>query len=381
MTVRQLFLHVGSPKTGTTFLQGSVWASREQLAAQGLELPLRRGEHFRAALAVRELLDPEVDRPEWFDVLDRLHAALASSSAPRTLVTHEFLAAATEEQASGFVDSFPDYEVHIVLTARDLGRQVPAEWQQQIQHRRMMTYPHFLTSLRDGHPDVQHFWAAQDTADVARRWSARLPPERVHVVTVPPPGAPRGLLLERFSQVIGVDPARLNTGAAQGNDSMGLAQAELLRRVNVALGDRLPSSRAGYSRVAKDHLAQRLLATQPGERPGLPLEAYDWCEPVARRIIDAITTAGYSVVGDLHDLLPLRSTTEPMSLEVADSELVAAAVEALAGMLDQRHSDLTTIDELRQRVVRLRSRVQAAEVPSPGGRLRSTVARLRSRLS
>lgn len=43
------------------------------------------------------------------------------------LVSHELLAAASPERAERAVQAF-DCEVYVVVTARDLQRQIPAEW-------------------------------------------------------------------------------------------------------------------------------------------------------------------------------------------------------------------------------------------------------------
>ena len=47
----RVFLHVGSPKTGTTFLQNVLWAQRDLAAQQGVSLPMNRFlDHYFAAL-------------------------------------------------------------------------------------------------------------------------------------------------------------------------------------------------------------------------------------------------------------------------------------------------------------------------------------------
>jgi hypothetical protein len=35
----RVFLHIGEPKTGTTFLQQVMWGNRAELAARGVALP------------------------------------------------------------------------------------------------------------------------------------------------------------------------------------------------------------------------------------------------------------------------------------------------------------------------------------------------------
>ena len=51
---RRVYVHVGLPKTGTTFLQTTMWHNRAQLAAQGFLYPgEKRMDHFHASNAVR----------------------------------------------------------------------------------------------------------------------------------------------------------------------------------------------------------------------------------------------------------------------------------------------------------------------------------------
>ena len=56
----------------------------------------------------------------------------------------EILARATKQQVRRALDSFGDAEVHVVLSARDLVRQLPAEWQENVKHRRTVGFRDFL---------------------------------------------------------------------------------------------------------------------------------------------------------------------------------------------------------------------------------------------
>ena len=49
--------------------------------------------------------------------------------------------------------AFADDEVHVVLTARDLARQIPAEWQENVKHRGRRSFARFMGwSWRRGVP-------------------------------------------------------------------------------------------------------------------------------------------------------------------------------------------------------------------------------------
>ena len=382
-STRRCYLHVGSPKTGTSYLQSVMWASRPALADQGLSLPLRGvGDHFRLTLLLRGLLDEAMDPPMAFDVLDRLAAELPTLPGDRLLISHELLAPVRTKRTKLLLDVLSDYEVHLVITARDLARQVPAEWQQGVKHRATLSYEEFLSRVVDR--EAEHFWAVQDVADIARRWGADLPPERVHVVTVPQRGAPAGTLLERFCSVLQVDPGSLVIDAARANPSMGAQQAELLRRVNIALGDRLPHPRAGYARVAKDHLGDRILAAQDGLPLTLPSRLDGWVHDVSREMVDRVREQGYTVVGDLEELMPAAGTSSADSASITEAAVLEAAVQAIASLLHQRHRDLEDLRSLR-RSARSATGEQSGPVPPPtrwlalprraAGRVRSAIRR------
>jgi hypothetical protein len=58
----RLYLHIGEPKTGTTFLQDALWGNRARLAAQGLLLPgYSDRDHSRASRDLRETPRPACD--------------------------------------------------------------------------------------------------------------------------------------------------------------------------------------------------------------------------------------------------------------------------------------------------------------------------------
>ena len=355
---RRIFVHVGCAKAGTTFLQSALWQSRDVLRSHGVELPVDRLSHYHLALAVRDKLNPDTDSPKAFTVQDRFARALSDSAAATVVVSNELLAGATAEQAASLRDliraSLAEAEVHLVITARDLARLVPSAWQQRIQQRKTISWDDYLESVREGTWPGAEFLRSHDPADIASRWAADLPPHRVHIVTLPPPTAPRGLLLERFCGVIGIDAKILSDSVPSPNESLGFVQAELLRRVNVALGDRLKHSRAGYGRVGKSYFAHQVLAPMGGERPSLPPEMTPWCQEQTERLIATIEQGGYDVAGDLDDLRSVPASTAPSV--VGDSEIAASAVGALADLLDQRHQDLVQLDELQNRPVSVRRR-------------------------
>lgn len=358
---RRAFLHVASTKSGTTFLQQVLWSHRDLLREQGVLLPGRRRQHFLAALEVRDSArfwsDPDEVVGSW--------SALAEEAAAwegDVVVSHELFAPATREQAGRAVERLGDHEVHVVVTARDLARQIPAEWQEHLKHRSVLTFPEFVSTLRaDGErgpfsPNGYHFWEEQDLCGVVERWGV-VPPERVHVVTVPPPTAPTGALWGRFAGLLGLAPADFDLGRARPNRSLRAEQAELLRRLNEALGERLPLP-GSYPGTVKSVLAHEVLAERDGSRFGVVGDDFDFAVARARAMVAGLRTLGVDVVGDLEELVPRAPASASGDAAVPDAAVATEAVEALAEVLHRYADERARRQHLRRRLDEARARVR-----------------------
>ena len=361
---RRVFLHVGSPKTGTTFLQDVLWSQRDLARQQGLLLPLEAFfDHYLATLDVRDIEPQQADVERAKDIWSRIVAASRQWHGD-VLISHELFAPATAAQAQRAVAAFgSDAEVHLVLTARDLVRQIPAEWQEHVKHRSTARFDDFVDDLRREDPRTW-FWRVQDFPDVLRRWGSTLPRERVHVVTVPPPGQPPSLLWERFAGLLGIDPSSFTTTGLKANTSLGYEQAELLRRVNVELGDRLPMPGA-YAPDVKNVFAERILSRQPGAKLALGGERLDYAVKRSEQLADGLRELGVNVIGDLAELVPdpgqgalHQPPVEPSSDVLWQESLTALAglLEEFSGLRRRAHRERQELDRLRELEREMRDR-------------------------
>jgi hypothetical protein len=342
-----VYLHIGEPKSGTTFVQQVMWGNRDELARQGVLLPgAHAQDHFRANQDLRVAPQPPDDPTgsysgEW-DLL--VKQALQADRA--AVISHELLAAATEEQAARGLASLAGTEVHVVVSLRDFESLLPAEWQETVKHRNQLTWEQWLTRVMSRAPNARSsragkarwFWRVHDTPEVIRRWSQGVPSDRVHIVTMPPPGSPPELLWTRFASVLGVDPAPFDLSAARANTSLGMAEVEMLRRLNVALG----KDGVGtffYAVNVKERLAHDYLANRAASvRPLLSDEARQWARARCELVIAAVREAGYDIVGDLADLLPrpandVRTTREAGTDTLPAEDVLDAAIGSLATVL------------------------------------------------
>ncbi|PWW22906.1 hypothetical protein JD79_02069 [Geodermatophilus normandii] len=343
-TTARVLLHIGTPKSGTTYLQDLMWDHRGTLADAGVLYPGDRPDaHFLASQDLQfgeyqGWQDPEVDGA-WARLVQA-----AREHRGTTVISHELFGDLTEEWAARALADLDFAEVHLVVTARDLARQLPAVWQEDLKHRHHLSLRDLVEVVRPGtdRPDVMRpggmtpeghaetFWQRQDLGAVLRRWGAQdLPADRVHVVTVPQPGSAPDLLWQRFASVIGIDPAVLPGGARPRNRSLGHVEAELLRRVNERLAYGVDWPVYG-PRVT--HLLAPVLADRAAAVPlRLPAGA-EWVPAHAERMIAEVRSLGVSVVGDLDDLLVTTDGPAPEP-EPGPAELLEAAMDAIVALL------------------------------------------------
>jgi hypothetical protein len=324
----RVFLHVGLPKTATTYLQTILWANRPALAEQQVRLPgTARQDHLWSTRIIRE--DPAFEsanehrRSAW----ERVRADVAKW--PGTaLISHEFFAAASAEQAARMVADLAPAEVHLVVTGREPLGLFTASWQESIKNRD--TTP--MSAVWN--------WRTLDIHRVLERWSPPFPAERVHVLPVPGPGAPRREIWDRFAQLVGVDPYSVDLSESFPNASMGVVETETLRRINAHLVSF--SSAIDRGTYIRTFLADERLVPRggdafwPGEQRAAEIRAR------GRAAVDYIAAQGFDVVGDLDSLLvPDEQPDRRVPESVTEGEVAEVAVELAARLLhdvrDLRH--------------------------------------------
>lgn len=326
----QVWLHVGLPKTGTTYLQTILWDNRDALRDQGVLVPGRSArQHLWASAVVRE--DPNVHRRHpraplaWDELKERIEEWPDTA-----IVSHEFFAGASQAQAARVISDLDGAEVHVVVTARELVSLVTARWQEWIKNGETTpidSYP--TTEVVD--PADEWGWGTLDVAGVLQRWGATLEPSRVHLITVPGPGEPQDLLWERFAGLVGIDPGGCATPGSRTNESLGVVAVELLRRINTDLrGFTSPFDRGVWVR---GYLAQQTLGNG-GERFWPASDRVAELRTRGAEAVARVRKQRYDVIGDLDDLLtPAELPARRHPESVTETEMLDVAVDAIRTML------------------------------------------------
>jgi hypothetical protein len=347
-SVPPVFLHIGTMKSGTTFLQHVLIENKEQLASAGYLFP---GDTWKAqARAARDLThftrgDP-VFRAEAEGAWRSLAGQMLNHRGAASIVSMEFLAYAGPRRARAATTSLEPAETHVILTVRDAARTIPGQWQTTVKARGTAGWDDYQARVRKAgslrarlgrlsDPTAAAFRSIHDVARVLDAWGRSVPSDRLHVVTVPSGRTDPTLLWERFATVVGLDPD-LGSSASPANESLGYASTELFRRVNLALTD-VPLHE--HVAIVKQQLGDRILARRSQEeaKPRLDRATYEFALEWNARTREAVARAGAHVVGDLDDLP--TSPTEDNSDAVddtqrppTDDELLEAAQTAIDGM-------------------------------------------------
>lgn len=358
----RVYIHVGAPKTGTTFIEQVLYHHRQELANHGVLYPADYyDEHYLAAVDLQDLAFNDEHRPEaeghWEKVAFRARGWPGIS-----IISHDVFAGATAEHARRAIESLEPADVHIVYTARDLARQLPSHWQEDVKHGEVGSFNSWLDAcLRrdDSRWNLRWFWAVEDIPDVLTRWASTLPPSNVHVVTVPPPGAERRVLWERFAQVVGLADAKLDLDVvAHPNSGLGAVEVALIRHLNQQRDESL--TQREYEHIVKGAFAHEMLSGRPNKRHlMLPSDRLAIIEVLANEWREAIEKAEYDIVGSIDDLVPRADDTGPDTIDqVDDDELLEASLVSVRDLLVRIRDERQAVTKLREHDADLERKIE-----------------------
>ena len=361
-----VFLHVGLPKSGTTYIQSILSANKQTLMdTAGLLFPGDTWEdQVRATQDVRGMPGYDDASGAWPSLVEEIHAWPGDA-----VVSMEWLCAADAAHVRRIVEDLSPARVTVIFTVRDIARALPSAWQEMMKNTRTWTWSKFLTAVSADDPLAtrpgRRFWIKVDIAKMLDTWATALSLEDLVVVTVPPAGARPDLLWSRFCEVVGIEPLALGHSPAPRNPSLGAESTEVMRRLNV-LYRSSPLSRRAYDTSFKKLLAQQVLASRRDLESGLRVpEAYrPWARSAAASQIEAIAARGVRVVGDLDELTPRFTSDGVDDPDAVDPEdLLDAALHAVIALAEEHHRLLGDLEETAEHGDATAARRERPEVP------------------
>lgn len=372
----RIVLHIGAPKSGTTYLQTILWRNRAVLRKAGVLVPGGSlGDYNRAAKALRTYRHgngPAIGA--W-----RRLCAEAAAWPGTVVLSSEWFCLVPEDLVERAISDLPDAEVDVVFTARAFLGQVPAAWQETLKLGTGQSLDSFIADLeKDGE---RWSWWALDPAVALARWARVVPAQRVHVVTVPPRGDDPDLLWKRFAQLCGVDPAIAETSVAQANESLGVESAALMQRLGPLVHERIDFSGLHWNepyRWLRRYLGHDLLVPLTGGRISLREQQVESVQARSERTVTALREAGYCVVGDLEELLG-RPAPGTHPDDVTDAEMLDRALPTAADLLAEVRRQTLRAEAAEQRLREVEQQTGKVQDEGRSGHLAGLRARVRGR--
>lgn len=332
----RLVLHIGTMKSGTTFLQTALIQNTALHEAQG-DFIYASGSFRAQSAAARQVLshpdDPTKHR-DWYELLAKVRAHGNTTG----VVSQEFIGFADDFQTDAFLAATEGFDtVEVIVTVRDQFRAIPAQWQSFVRNQGAVAWSAYLKQIDParrrpedigGHAS-RTFHRAQDVVPMLRRWSGHPRVSKLSVVTVPPSDAPRDELWHRFCAAAGVVSTLAYLGASRDNVSLGYASCDTLRRINTHLGSLdhkvRRAYRTGMAPITRGVLAE--LRQQEG-RPALDRGGQQLALRANQEIRDEL--AGYDLFGSLEDLpVPAELPRAPKRADEPERREVERAMRAV----------------------------------------------------
>ncbi|MGW2515912.1 hypothetical protein ACWC09_02540 [Streptomyces sp. NPDC001617] len=329
-------LHIGPHKTGTTSIQGALFAAKDQLPAHGVEFPGHTRHPMEAALAAcarpAMMGDTVPTDQHWTKLLQQVEATGKRTS----VISSEFFADAEDDATvARIVEQLGGERVHILVTLRPLAKIMPSQWQQYVQNGLRLGYEDWLRHMLKKAPyekPTPSFWRRHRHDRLVERWARVAGPERVTVVVVD--DRDRGGLMRTFETLLGLPENLLQPVPDTANRSLTLAETEMLRNLNKEFrGNGLPDEL--YSRLIRNgavmHMKNACSPTPQDVKISTPAWAVEAAAGIGAEMAESIARMGVRVVGD-----PALLSAVPKSAEQAPQEPRIApevAAQALYGAL------------------------------------------------
>jgi hypothetical protein len=265
MPQNQLILHVGFHKSGTSALQETFAAQRDELQKAGVLYPsIGRKAHHRIAWALTQ--KPWGWKKRGGDVTSFKHFTkmanlINRSKLPKIVLSSEFFSELTPEKIQLIASAIKGREVKVLFTLRPLAKLLGSSYQQYLKYGTKADYSEWLHSVLD-EPGVSKinptFWQRHMHGEVVARWVEVFGKDNVSVL-IADEQRPE-FLFESLNKYLGLTSGFLKSQVTGSNRSLSLEEVSLLLELNRNFpkerewNEYLVFIRNGYIRQLTDHV-------------------------------------------------------------------------------------------------------------------------------
>jgi hypothetical protein len=334
MPQKQLILHVGFHKSGTTALQESFFAQRKELEPQGVLYPSVGWEaHHRVAWAIagrRWGWKGRGGKTTPYSTWTRMLLRIKLSRAQKVVLSSEFLSELPLDKIHLLKKQAKGREVKVLFTLRPLVKLLGSSYQQYLKYGLKADYVTWLHSVLD-EPGVSKlnpsFWKRNLHGEVIKKWADVFGESNVSIIVVDEQKPE--LLFESVNDYLGLPAGFLKQMPTGSNRSLSLEEITLLLEINRRFPPKrswpeyLTFIRNGYIRQLTDKVP-----VKPGkDKLPTPRWAIEAGNQVASRSKAQIQQLNVKIYGDLESLDQAQVLEgEPSYPESIDIETLAEAM-------------------------------------------------------
>jgi hypothetical protein len=309
MTGKQLILHVGFHKSGTSALQESLANQRDELHKAGVLYPsIGKKAHHRVAWGLSQKpwgWKAKGAEKTPYKTFSRMASLINLSSAPKIILSSEFFAELEPEHLHKLASSIKNRQIKILFTLRPLAKLLSSSYQQYLKFGIKADYVQWLHSVLD-EPGVSKinpsFWKRHMHGEVVEKWASIFGSENISVLVVDEQKPE--FLYESINQYLGLPAGLLKPAQEGSNRSLSAEEVSLLLELNRRFPERrewneyLIFIRNGYIRELTDNVPLKAGSTK--------LLTPSWAVAKANEIAGAskkkIQQLGVEVLGDISSL-------------------------------------------------------------------------------
>ena len=328
MPQKQLILHVGFHKSGTSALQESLANQRDELHKAGVLYPsIGKKAHHRVAWGLSQKpwgWKAKGAETTPYKTFSRMASLINLSSAPKIILSSEFFAELEPQYLQKLASSIRGRQIKILFTLRPLAKLLSSSYQQYLKFGLKADYVEWLHSVLD-EPGVSKlnptFWKRHMHGEVVAKWASVFGVENISVLIVDEQRPE--LLYESINNYLGLPAGFLKPEPEGSNRSLSVEEVSLLLELNRRFPEErewneyLIFIRNGYIREITDNVPLK-----PGSTKLLtPGWAVSKANEIAAESRKKIQELGVDVLGDISSLdnakVPEGETEYASSIDIA----------------------------------------------------------------
>ena len=332
--MKELILHAGFHKSGTTALQESFYLNRKELLELNVNYPnFGHKAHHRLAWSLSQKPWGWAKRGgerESTKLWEKSAAVIEREKEEKVIISSEFFSELSGDQIRKIHSSFKSREVKVLFTLRPLAKLLPSSYQQYLKYGITADYEEWLHSVLDkpGESKINPtFWKRHFHGQVIARWADVFGSSNLTVLIVNE--AQPTFLFDEINKYLELPSNTLQSADSGSNRSLTMEEIALLREIN----KQFPKERDwdeyqvfirnGYVRELTDHINPTLEKAR--------LLTPDWAvakaNEIGSQIKSELVNSKVKIIGDLETLgnsqVPTGDSAYP---EVIDIKTVAAAM-------------------------------------------------------